>query len=701
MPGKRAILDQLAPEELRDSLDRYDLEVDDRRVRAQLVDVLAQSRRARIADILHELSRDRLKQLCQAFGLDDTGRAKAELVGRLTGIPSDPAERPSPATTVPAEGLRLEAVLLKNLLDRLQADAAVDHPQFLGIVSDAEREALRVVLDAVVTPSPPQPAPPVDTVMERSEPAHPPEPVEPAEAEPQGEDVPEPPPLAVELNLDAVRPDLSPPPEWVLCLDFGTAKSKAFAATVTDDEDDEEEEEPDFEPLPLGDDDRDLDGSKYEVSSCVWIDDDGRLFLGSEAIKRGRNYGGDPATRRPLHSLKQEISQVNPDGGAAPLARKLPREVDPSSTLTYTDAVTIYLAYLTDLATSAVARRAGTRYVRRRFTVPCWPATQRRWAAELLGRCLLRAQVLADTFRDRWREGIPVQQVARAVRAAAANDGQLTRLAATESDDLIEWTRGTLEALAAASARVWRGRFGRDLLLVVDVGAGTTDLSLFWVVQQAGAHRAFPIVGGNSGIRQAGDTLDRLLVEALLRKAGLGVDDTGRRARDGLRDKGVRQMKERLFQVGNLTETLVNDEKVTLSLQEFIESEWVRNFADRIADTIQELLDGVHPSWGRAVGDKGITLVLTGGGCDLPMITSLKDRRWRLHGHVVPFRLAPRVPRSVEDRFDAAFVQAYPRLAVAMGGALKTRLDEKTAYREWLGETSSPGSLESFPTKGV
>lgn len=701
MPGKRSILDELTIDELRDSVDRYELEVDDRRVRAQLVDALGRSRRARIADILYELSRDRLKQLCQAFDLDETGRAKAELVGRLTGAPNDPAEQPYPATTPRVGSLNLETILLKNLLDRLQADAASDRPQFLGIVSEAEREALRVVLEAVgAAPSPPRPAPPVDPVVERPEPAPLPEPVDSsAVVEPSDADVAEPPPAVVELNLDAVHADVSPPPEWVLCLDFGTAKSKAFAATVTDEEDDEEE--PDFEPLPLGDDDRDLDGSKYEVSSCVWIDDDGRLFVGSEAIKRGRNYGGDPSTRRPLDSLKQEISQVNPDGGPAPLARKLPREVDPSSTLTYTDAVTIYLAYLTDLATTAVARRVGTRYVRRRFTVPCWPATQRRWAAKLLGRCLLRAQVLADTFRDRWREGIPVQQVAWAVRAAAANDGELTRLAATESDDLIEWTRGTLEALAAASARVWRGRFGRDLLLVVDVGAGTTDLSLFWVVQQAAEHRAFPIVGGNSGIRQAGDTLDRLLVEALLRKAGLGVDDTGRRARDGLRDKGVRQMKERLFQVGNLTEILVNDEKVTLSLQEFIESEWVKNFADRIADTIQELLDGVHPSWGRAVGDKGITLVLTGGGCDLPMITSLKDRRWRLHGHVVPFRLAPRVPRSVEDRFDAPFIQAYPRLAVAMGGALKTRLDEKTAYREWLGETSSPGSLESFPTKGV
>ena len=480
----------------------------------------------------------------------------------------------------------------------------------------------------------------------------------------------------------------------MLCLDFGTAKSKAFAAT-------DDEEDPELEPLAIGETDKDRDQSVYEVSSCVWIDDDGRLFVGSEAVERSMNYGTEPATRRPLDSLKQEISQVDPVDGSAELQRKLPEEVDPTSTLTYADAVIIYLAYLMDLATGAVARRLGTRYVRRRFTVPCWQSSQRGWAAEFLGRSLLRAQLLADTFRDRWRKGIPVEQVAYAVRGAAAHDAKLTWLAATGSDDVTNWTRGTLEALGAASARMWRERSERDLMLVVDVGAGTTDLSLFWVVQHGASHRAFPIVDGNSGIRQAGDTLDRLLVEAVLRKAGLGVDEAGERARRGLRRKGIRQMKERLFQVGSLTETLVNDAEVTLTREEFIESEGVRSFEELIAEKIRKLLEGVHESWEKAAAEKGITLVLTGGGCDLPMITALKDRPWRLRERAVHFRVARRVPRSVEDRFDASFIQVYPRLAVAMGGALTTRLDERNALPEWMGGEQRPGRLESFAAKGV
>ena len=564
--------------------------------------------------------------------------------------------------------------LLKNLLARLDADAEAERPLFRGVVSDAERAALRTVLGGAGSSRP------------STEPAAPVEPV----AGPSEEGSAETPLPAVELNTDVLRLDASPAPEWVLCLDFGTAKSKAFAAT-------DDEEQPDLEALPVGQADNDLDGSVHEVSSCVWIDDDGRLFVGSEAVKRDMNYGGE---RRPLLSLKQEISQVDPEDGAAELDRKLPGDVDPTSTLTCADAIAIYLAYLTDLATTALESRVGTRYVRRRFTVPSWRRAQRRWAADLLGKCLLRAQLLADTFHGRWREGIPVASVVDAVRAAAGHDGKLTWMAAAESDEWTDWTHGRLEALAAASARLWNDGSARDVMLVVDVGAGTTDLSLFWVVQrEASFHRAWPIA--DAGIRQAGDTLDRLLVEALLRKAGIGRDETGERARRGLRRRGVRGLKETLFETGSVTAILVNDETVTLSREEFIDSDGVRKFSERIAGEIQQLLDEVDESWGRAAGAPGITLVLTGGGCDLPMITGLKDRKWRLGERTVGCRLAPRAPRGLADEFSEDFIDAYPRLAVAMGGALRTRLDEKDVMKEWMGGMSQPGRLERFPTKGV
>ena len=83
MPTKRPILTTLTTRELRTAVDAYELQVDDRRVRVQLIDALALSRKARIDEILQALKRDRLKDLCRALGLDDSGRAKAEIVARI------------------------------------------------------------------------------------------------------------------------------------------------------------------------------------------------------------------------------------------------------------------------------------------------------------------------------------------------------------------------------------------------------------------------------------------------------------------------------------------------------------------------------------------------------------------------------------------------------------------------------------------
>ena len=272
-------------------------------------------------------------------------------------------------------------LLLKNLLARLDADAATERPQFRSVVTDDERDALQSLLEDIETRPRRSSTEPVERPAEKG-----------ATTARRS---------AVELNTNVLRLESSPAPGWTLCLDFGTAKSKVFAAN--------DEEEPELVPLPIGKADEDLDGSVYEISSSVWIDDDGLLFMGSEAVKQGMNYGDLSATTRSrLDSLKQEISQVRPEDGSEQLGRKLPKEIDPTSTLTYLDVITFYLAYLTDLATIALESWTQTRYVRRRFTLPWWTKEQRRWTGDLLTKCLVRAQLLADTFSGSWREGVSV-----------------------------------------------------------------------------------------------------------------------------------------------------------------------------------------------------------------------------------------------------------------------------------------------------
>lgn len=566
-----------------------------------------------------------------------------------------------------------QKLLLENLLDRLDADAQSDQPQFRSIVSDREREAIRSLVSDpnAETPPPEPPEPPEE------EPPEPPEEEEIGTGEQNGRD-----PIA--LNARALDYEASPRPEWTLCLDFGTAKSKAFAATNT--------EAPDLLALPIGKADGDIDGSVHDVSSSVWIDDDGLLFVGSQAVKNGIDYRH--STRRRLDSLKQEISQLHPESDQAQLKRKLPKEVDPTLTLTYSDVIILYLAYLTDLATTELEEQVGTRYVRRRFTLPWWNEAQRKWTGKFFAEGLMRAQLLADTFNGKWTSGVHVDQVKRILRDAVAPAKQLTWLVLTEPEG------GVLEALAAASARVWSDRYARNVMVVVDVGAGTTDISVLWVVQGTPPARvqvqspeelksrdAWPIEPCGTAIRQAGDTLDSLLVAELMRKANLGADVAlKQRVSDSLYRKSVRRLKETLFNTGEITEKLVSDHIVNLTKEEFMNLEGVRVFEQRIRDTIEELLGGVHQSWVEAARH-GITIILTGGGSSLPMIRNLANKRWKIGNREVKCRLAIDVPSYVTESFESDFIQEYPRLSVAMGGALKMLLDEHDTLDEWYGAT--------------
>ena len=170
MPTKRAILAELTTDELRANVDYYELEVADRRVKAQLVDGLARPRKARVDEILQDLSRDRLKQLCRAFGLDDSGRKKADLVARLVtpaaaaksdgGAGPPAASRPVVDTPDPSadtlsvaqleQYLWSAADILRGSIDSSDYKTYIFGLLFLKRLSDRfEEEAERLVAEGV------------------------------------------------------------------------------------------------------------------------------------------------------------------------------------------------------------------------------------------------------------------------------------------------------------------------------------------------------------------------------------------------------------------------------------------------------------------------------------------------------------------------------------------------------------------------
>lgn len=404
--------------------------------------------------------------------------------------------------------------LLKSLFERLEADSRLENSRMTGLVSASERAALELLIHEYA-----------GIVPERQSGDASQEAVETAASSISTRSTGD---ATLPINDSALSLSSAQDPDLVLCLDFGTAKSKAFAAS-------QDEGYPKLLELPLGKRDADPEGAIYAVNSSVWIEDDGSMFAGSQAVQRGAKGSlGGAVDRTRLDSLKQEISQALPGHQASSLL--LPKDVNPSGVqLSYDDAITFYLAYLTDMAVSELHERHGkSRYVKRRFALPCWEPPQRIRAAEFLSRRLACAQVLADTFHDRWNIGIPAMEFKRALESVLPQAERLMYLLDLKpaaSNRLSTRWGGLLEPLAAGSSRIWLDRKARELVMVLDVGAGTTDLSLFWVVQNSEhvKHKAFPVEPGGAAIRMAGDQLDSILVSQILDRAHLGGDPMLRR----------------------------------------------------------------------------------------------------------------------------------------------------------------------------
>jgi type I restriction enzyme M protein len=102
MPTKRQVLDLLTRDELLRLVDRHDVIVGDRRQKAHLAERLDEKAPA-LPELLADLSRDRLKEICRALGLDDAGKEKAALVERIAGGAKAPSA-PPPSANAGASG---------------------------------------------------------------------------------------------------------------------------------------------------------------------------------------------------------------------------------------------------------------------------------------------------------------------------------------------------------------------------------------------------------------------------------------------------------------------------------------------------------------------------------------------------------------------------------------------------------------------
>ncbi len=528
------------------------------------------------------------------------------------------------------------ATLLRNLLDRVEE---VDRGyQLVGLLTEGELNAIRVALAGLGEA----------VKLEGEE-------LSLAAAEPTVET----------LGVDRSAIDVDLPKDVRICLDFGTAMSKA---TLVEDSGDEER----VEVLQLGE----IAGqqsSDYLLLSSVYISDDGVLMFGELAVERSYQEGLD-GNRQRLDNIKRRMSE---DGWE----ERVPLEYNPTKVdVTYGDMVLGYLTYFTWTA-SECAKKLGYGVLQRRFALPAFRGAKRREVEARLKGTIGKAQVLADTFGSDLSEGVPLARFMAGVQELASDNGDFPLV----GEGLME------PAGVAGSMLSWRER-QQSLVLIVDIGAGTSDLGLYRLfADPPGDGQFLEVEGSTRTLTQAGNYLDRILMEYLLKKGGVAGDDHRTRNRLNLR---IRDYKETLFEERSVTVS-VGALETGVEYDEFVGLSQVQQFTASIRSAMAHILESVDESWLDWVQAPGraLAVLMTGGCASLPVLRDLVGDEMDVGDRRVRTAMALSRPMWLDELALPAEVE-YSRVAVALGGARRRMMDERVAKLT----AGRPSPLSSLPS---
>lgn len=558
-------------------------------------------------------------------------------------------------------------ILISNLLARVVTDVT-GSTSLPGVLTASELQALQCAVTLLGSGVPVTTSPPAVAVTD-----NPPKDVLPT----LSSTAPAPVPAGPDLNTSALS--LPPVQDMRLCLDFGTAMSKATLVL------DEEPEK--IVVLELG-----KPGDQEQISpvmliSSVYIDNSGLIWFGKSAVDRSLVEGEDGSRQR-LDNIKRRLSEDGFDDVV-----RTPTYAPPGVEVTYGQMILAYLMFLTWATNRSLEARGYPRNVRRRFAMPCFPSDKSRDVSHVLRKMLGEAQVLADTFSGDMTTGLPVSDfvdVAKRVKAA--------------KHDYPFMAEDITEPLGVAGALLsWRARVDM-LVMVIDVGAGTSDLSLYRILvdPERRQNAAEEVKGSARGITEAGNYLDRILIEFILRKAGIISNDSEAVVARSKLELNIRDYKETLFNEQFVFVALTSTRDVEVELAEFLDLEAVKGFGKSLRDAMQDILESVDHSvvdWILASPSRYLTVALTGGGATLPMVMELARTPLTIRGRIVPVQPALPFPTWLQAEY-TELEDDFARIAVSLGGARQRLVHRGTGASVLGGDLAQPPKLGGYYQRG-
>lgn len=581
-------------------------------------------------------------------------------------------------------------ILLRNLLKRIKPQDDGTH-LLPGVITDDEIDALYLATQSLegleaksrtvesqtptITPAPTLAQKDPIPALTPEEPSEPDSVKEPQETAPTKQK------NRIDLDLGSLSAG-TPPKDVRLCLDFGTAMSKA--TLVQDDEDDDSE---DIHVLHLG-----VPGDQEEISevmlvSSIFIDGAGVLWFGKKAVEMSLLEGGDGSRQR-IDNIKRRLSE---EGWNEKVGQRLNPITDME--ITYGDMVLAYLMFLTWAVNSCLVQMGHPRNLSRRYAMPCLVGEKGRETVRRLKRALGEAQVLADTFYSTLKNGIALEDFLAAVTELRKQPRDYYFIA----EDLTE------PIGVAGSIVSWKSRVD-TLMLVVDIGAGTSDLSLYriHIDPETGKNVAMEVEGSSKGLTEAGNHLDRILIELIIKKSGLTSDNPIWINERSALELRIRDYKESLFNDAYVYVTLMNGTEVEIELSEFLQHNAVVGFGNNLRKAMVDILESVDASvinWILANPARKLAIALTGGGAELPMVTELAKGSIPVNGHEIPVVRSLQFPtwlRELDENLEAD----YPRVAVSLGGARRRLIKQGASLRITAGDGTQAPQLGGYYQKG-
>jgi len=429
---------------------------------------------------------------------------------------------------------------------------------------------------------------------------------------------------------------------WTLCVDFGTAYSKAAAAP----RDAWARFDPArVRPLMLN---MDGQGSAFLLDSAVFVDDTHVLF-GRAALER---VGADPASKRTaLRSFKTLLSVSDLERA---LNTGVPNSIDPHRIFSMRDLIALYLSFLT----ASIARAVGADPELRgadltmRYAAPAWRSSDGANAHTNVTRLFGEAAALRLNLGDDLLSprGIEI------ARARSALDA--TRGAGAPEMGLI------FEATAAAAYSSIGLENAASHLIVVDMGAGTTDIAAL----AATGGRLGEIPEARVTLKQAGDFVDGII-------ANIALDAHGKLKTPAQQTEfwrvimaDMRGFKETLFATGRAAFRF-DKRVVNVSLKDLERDKDFRLFGSALSEAYER---GIAALRDRALADgyREVHAIAVGGGAAAPFIKALIQRKPRNAGKVKVIARPATPSWAHAPAFNGNLAPVFPQLAIAIGGAL-------------------------------